>query len=147
VSIINDALKKTQQHRKNGKEKSVQAIVKPVEKRAAELIRKYDRIPWKTTGIVTMTILLVILAAATYQQMRSVKYFLQPMHNTQEKVNIVLDGVFLSNNMNVALINKQTMRLGDRVNGMKIVAINLDTIKLQGENGTIELRAGATYSL
>lgn len=147
MSIINDALKKTQQHRKNGKEKSVQAIVKPVEKRAAELIRKYDRIPWKTTGIVTMTILLVILAAATYQQMRSVKYFLQPMHNTQEKVNIVLDGVFLSNNMNVALINKQTMRLGDRVNGMKIVAINLDTIKLQGENGTIELRAGATYSL
>lgn len=44
--------------------------------------------------------------------------------------SLVLNGVFISENETVALINNQTHHLGDIVDNMKIISISMDNIKL-----------------
>jgi hypothetical protein len=167
VSIINEALKKAQQSRKVEKEKQrVQAKAKsnsttdfsskpaptlkpqPIEKKSEPTKRSDFIFTWKMASIVTVLGLLVIMATQNYQREHAVNTpVVDAAAKPQNKVKITFDGVFLADDMRVALINKQSMHIGDILNGMKIVAINQDTIDLQGDTGIIQLRAGATYLL
>jgi hypothetical protein len=53
---------------------------------------------------------------------------------------LTLNGVMISGDEKVALINNQAFHLGDVVDGMRIVAIEFNNIKLQSGNEVFELR-------
>lgn len=169
VSIINEALKKTQQSRKSEKEKRTQAKMKatttlPPTQNAVPVSVKKQPDPMtksdfmfilKATCFLTVTGLLVVMALTQYQHlfthkshptamMQRVVASKPPIAN---KIRVAFEGVFLSDTHNAALINKQMMQVGDMLNGMKIIAISPDTVDLQSNNGAIRLKAGATYLL
>lgn len=192
MSIINEALKKTQQTRKIESEKKQllksKAAATPSVSRAKE--KQNDRLSseplqkvqadakkhkpvqkaeavltWRMTSYLTVTGLLVIMALANYEQLvPRVNAFLHPGMNVAAasagpssmpasaavspgKVKVAFEGVFTADNAKVALINKKSLRVGDSVNGMTIVAINEESVDLQGRDGLIEIKAGATYLL
>ncbi|GEM_PF-4052406 len=156
MSIINDALKKTQMQRKNEKEKRAEAIAaqagssKPEQNPGSNPgPQKPARMTlWIVASMLTIAGLLVIIDLTNTQGIEAVKHFaMAAVNKTRNKFKLVLDGVIVSDDTRIALINKQPMQLGDSVNGMKIVAINMDTIRLQNEKGIVELKTGATYLL
>lgn len=176
MSIINDALRKTQQSRKIDKDKRENAapkaesvakptVAKPVENRVVEdhrieatpyrppVTKKSDFIfTWKMVGILTVTsVAAVMFLNNQHRNLSTSQLFAQ---NTvaapapapvNAKTKVAFEGVFLSDNTRIALINKRSLHVGDEINGMRIVAINQDTVDLQDAKGTIELKAGATY--
>jgi type II secretory pathway component PulC len=56
------------------------------------------------------------------------------------KTNMVLNGVMLSDQNKIALINNQSYHLGEWVDGMQIVNIQLNQVKLQKDNEYVVLR-------
>lgn len=173
MSIINDALKKTQQRRKMEKEKRDQqtkmpppssstpptSTLKPQPIETKNSARKKNEpekkaeflVTWKMASFLTVAALLAILALTNYQRNHqpssSYAQAVQAGSKAAEKVKVAFEGVFVTDNARIALINKQSLHLGDSVNGMKIVAINQDTVDLQTDAGVLQLRAGATYLL
>lgn len=157
MSIINDALKKTQQHRKMEKERKSQAIAaqpgmtKPedYQQNNADSNQKASRLTlWIVASMLTIAGLLVIIDLSNFQGFQNAKRFaMAAVNKTKSQFKLVLDGVIVSDNTRIAMINKQPMQVGDVVNGMKIVAINLETIQLLDEKGVVELKTGATYML
>jgi len=163
VSIINEALRKTQQLRKMEKtrrEKTYDTqrqeiapeLQKPLFADAYAITNHLTRqkimsmFSSKMAGYLLVSGLLVIMAVAGYQHAKNSN---QPVMasavNAREKM--AFTGVFVSDNSRIAVINKQSFHLGDTVNGMKIVAINQDTIDLQQKDKIVRIRAGATYLL
>ncbi len=55
-----------------------------------------------------------------------------------------LEGVFLSENERLAMINHRTYHEGDNVNGMKIVSIAFDRVTLQSKARSMVLRSNVT---
>lgn len=115
-------------------------------------------------SFLTVTGLLVIMALANYDKLVTrVNAFLNPAMNVAAattntsapvavaaspgKIKVAFEGVFMTNNTKTALINKQSLHVGDTVNGMTIVAINEDSVDLQNHDGLVEIKAGATYLL
>jgi len=49
-------------------------------------------------------------------------------------INLVLRGVFISDNEKVALINNKMLHVGDSYQGIKVLAIQLDKVKLKKDN-------------
>lgn len=60
--------------------------------------------------------------------------------NNQNKNKLILNGVMISGLEKIALINSQPYHVGDIVLGMKIVAIEFNSVKLQEGNDIFELR-------
>lgn len=178
MSIINEALRKTQQIRKGDKDKREKvvpksepaveakpAITKPVETTTAErkrevveprrpqVVKKSDFLfTWKMASLLTVAALLAVMVVNNQQRLTSAKNYSQnnaaattAVAQAKTKTKIAFEGVFLSDNAKIALINKQSLHVGDVIDGMRVVAINQDTVDLQNANGTIELKAGATY--
>ncbi len=56
-----------------------------------------------------------------------------------KKVNLSLMGVFISDDEKVAMINNRLMHIGDVIEGMKVVSIELEGVKLGGNNTVITL--------
>lgn len=145
MSIINEALRKTQQVRQNESKESISVVSPPV-------------IPLKKTvllavaGFAMMVILLVMLLPSRYFQahksLPSNKPVALKTNIDTPKMKIMLNGTFVSEHLKMAYINNEVLHVGETINGMKIIAINLDSIILQRVNGsTIELRMGTTYTL
>lgn len=178
MSIINEALRKTQQVRKGDKDKREKVapkaepvvevkpvVTKPVESKTVErrrevvepqrpqVVKKSDFLfTWKMASLLTVAALMAVMVVNNQQRIFSGKAYSQ--NNTaattavaqkNAKTKIAFEGVFLSDNAKIALINKQSLHVGDVIDGMRVVAINQDTVDLQNENGTVELKAGATY--
>lgn len=169
MSIINDALKKTQQRRKMEKEKRDQQTKmpppssasptlkpQPIEEKNSPGKKNESRkkaeflFTWKMASLLTVAALLAMLALANYQRGNESSAYVQAAQagsKAAEKIKVAFEGVFVTDNARIALINKKSLHLGDSVNGMKIVAINQDTVDLQTDTGVLQLRAGATYLL
>jgi len=166
VSIINEALRKTQQSRKIVKEKRVTEKVKPAQTAAPMAARKAVAkqsepkkslsfpVNVRTASLLTVTTLLVIMAYDHYQRLIPPEKATKPDPIMQvvakpnaPKSKVTFEGVFLTDNENIAFINKQSLKLGDTINGMRIVAITRDTVDLQSNQGVLRIKAGATYLL
>lgn len=63
-----------------------------------------------------------------------------PFDEAEYKLKHTLNGVFVSDDEKVAMVNNRFFNMGDSIDGMKIVSIEPDKIKLQNENGMMELR-------
>lgn len=166
MSIINEALRKTQQSRKNVKEKHVPEKVKPTQTAAPMAARKpvvkqpeskksfHFPVNVRTASLLTVTALLAIMAYDHYQRLTPPEKPAKPAPIMQvvakppvPKSKVTFEGVFLTENENIAFINKQSLKLGDTINGMRIVAITGDTVDLQSNQGVLRIKAGATYLL
>jgi len=55
------------------------------------------------------------------------------------KLNHILNGVFVSEDEKIAMVNNRFFNLGDDIDGMKIVSIEPDNIKLESITGILEL--------
>jgi len=154
VSIINEALKKTQQSRKHDMDK--RAMVKEKStlpdvslfKDTVLAVRGMDfLLAWKQSGFIVMTILLTLVAYISYQHAKNPTLpIVQTAINTA-KEKIAFSGIFVSDKSKIAVINKQSYHVGDTVKGMKIVAINQDSVDLMQDDKLIQIHAGATYML
>jgi archaellum component FlaF (FlaF/FlaG flagellin family) len=49
--------------------------------------------------------------------------------------NLLLSGVLVSDNEKLALINKKMYHIGDNVEGLKILSIDINTVQLQDDHG------------
>ena len=62
---------------------------------------------------------------------------------TEYRGKFILNGVFLSDDEKVALINNQSYHVGDTLDGMKIVGIDLNSVKFKLSNQILVLKASA----
>lgn len=161
MSIINEALKKTQQIRKLEKDRRLYAAEKEAERSAdqplyenatvavagnAGMLQKLDFLfTWKKGSYVAGFLMLIILAFTSYQHAKNTNVPILQAAITPEKLNF--SGILVSDNGKIAIINKQSYHLGDTVRGMKILAIHHDAVDLQRDDKVIQLRAGASYML
>lgn len=63
-----------------------------------------------------------------------------PFDEAAYKLNHTLNGVFVSEEEKIAMVNNRFFNIGDNIDGMKVVSIEPDKIKLQYENGVVELK-------
>ncbi len=139
MSIIYDALQKTQRNRSGNKDINLDHINRK--------IRFLDR------GLLIAIILLLVMVGYAYHPLLTMH-----LHVTKTKPvviaapqtveaaappNMVLNGVLMSDNNQTALINNQFYHIGDSVNGMKIINIELNNVKLQQGNQVVILRTSA----
>jgi type II secretory pathway component PulC len=139
VSIIYDALQKTQRNRSGNKDINLDHINRK--------IKFLDR------GLLIAIILLLALVIYAYHPLvtkhlhgSTKKPVIATAPKTMEAAapsNMVLNGVLMSDNNQTALINNQFYHLGDSVNGMKIINIELNNVKLQQGNQIVVLRTSA----
>lgn len=61
-------------------------------------------------------------------------------HQSEYAIQHSLNGVFLSDSEKVAMIDNRFFNIGDVVDGMKIIAIHAEGVKLENESGIVELR-------
>lgn len=172
MSIINEALRKTQQIRKQNNEKrevketvAVEPIpVQPVaiepiviqedsvfDVQMQKSVKVAEKLNWlfstKMAGYLVVSGLLVIMSYMSYQHARNEKQPIEMAAAKPAKRELAFSGIFVSDNSRIAIINKQSYHAGDMVSGMKIVTIHQDSVDLQQNNKLIKLRAGATYLL
>jgi hypothetical protein len=57
--------------------------------------------------------------------------------------NLVLNGVLLSDTEKLALINNKTYHVGDNVEGMRLLAIDFDSVKLNNGGKLLTLRTAS----
>ncbi len=62
-----------------------------------------------------------------------------PFDEAAYKLNHTLNGVFVSEEEKIAMVNNRFFNIGDSIDGMKVVSIEADKIKLQNMHGMIEL--------
>jgi type II secretory pathway component PulC len=139
VSIIYDALQKTQRHRsvnRDGSQRQVSLKMKIIDKGlmlaivllSAVVLYAYHPFILKLFHRSAKVPLVAVVPAAP-----ALVYAAPPP-------NLVLNGVLMSDENQTALINNQFFHLGDVVNGMKIVSIELNNVRLQRENEIVVLR-------
>lgn len=63
-----------------------------------------------------------------------------PFGDTEYESKHILNGVFVSDEEKIAMINNRFFNIGDTVDGMKIISIEPDKIKLQNDIGMLELK-------
>jgi hypothetical protein len=140
VSIIYDALQKTQRNR------SVSRDIYPD--------RANYRARWIDIGLIAAVVLLSAFVIYAYwplitnhfKHASSVKTATvgakesPPLVAAPVPDNLVLNGVLMSDQNQTALINNQFYHLGDAVGGMRIVSIELNNVKLQDGNKIVILK-------
>lgn len=131
----------------------VSPLVEPQKK---IVIKKINRISkWFDGGLVALIISLLIAAVYIYIPRVNHKNTiatpapssLNPTlaqlkkETTPNAINLKyhLNGVFLSEKDSIAMINDRAYKLGDMLNGMKIVSISLHKVMLQNDDEVIEL--------
>ena len=139
MSIIYDALKKSQHARAN---KSQIAVAQ-----RPRLTRKNVIIT-----LLILTSLFVVAATITITNQHAKNAALsqkkvvpvKPIVAIAQAPRLMLEGVFLSENEKLAMINHHTYHEGDNVHGMQIVNIAFDQVTLKNNNRLIKLRSVLT---
>ena len=154
MSIIYDALQKTQTNRSN----------KPTSK----LKKIFRNSQWVDIGMLIVIITLFIIVLFAYyphissyltSKHTTTKQPLAPVQPVMAKAaepqtirtqfatgnygKITLNGVFLSDQDKFAMLNNQTYHLGDTIEGMTIVKIDFDKVELHTEKMHLVLRTTA----
>ncbi len=147
MSIIYDALQKTQRNR------SMSMSRDSYQDPAAHRMR------WVDKGLLAAVILLSGFVIYAYGP-PVIKHFKQPaaakpvvaaevaapsaqLVTEAAPANLVLNGVLMSDQNQTAVINNQFYHLGDVVGGMRIVAIELNNVKLQDGNKITMLKTNS----
>lgn len=137
MSIIYKALQKTQENITNKHQQKNQTTV-------------LNRSLWFDRGLILVICILLIIIVEYYPIVK--KHISLPTHWFQTSTaksstpmvfpevdysgdkNLILSGVFVSKEERIAMINNQQMHIGEIVNGMKLISIEQDKIKLLSDN-------------
>ena len=148
MSIIYEALRKTQRNRE----------VRNMPARERVAVRNWD---WLDKALVVFILVLLVFIVFLYwqhmvkrpspQQVASVAAPVQVTMPTSTVVSaapvvpadLILNGVLLSDNEKLALINKKSFHIGDSVVGMKIISIEIDSVQLDNNGQIVTLRKGS----
>jgi len=173
VSIIYDALKKTQKARE---QERVSAPIKvkgrAIRQKASKMLLAIRQKLWKkkkSVMIVCFSSIIIMLLAYSWAHLPSLHRLAKESEfhsasldaklrsawrvvvsnlpkrrqiiESQYRNKHVLDGVFLSENETVAMINKKMVRMGDKVDGMTVRSIDTDGVQMQHDDQIIFLQA------
>ncbi len=140
MSIIYDALKKSQHAR--AAKVQVSIARKPVNRRKQIIMIS-----------LIMTCLFVIVATLTMNGQPAIARFakndviIKPTPAALAMASgprLMLEGVFLSENERLAMINHRAYHEGDNINGMQVVTIAFDQVTLQNKSRSLVLRSALT---
>jgi hypothetical protein len=139
VSIIYEALQKTQRQRSN----TQNALPR----------LKAQHWKWLDLGlIVTIICLLGVIAVAYFPHIvrhapKKLPVVVHPVappvlpKKVEYKPNLILNGVMLAEDDEIALINNKSFHVGDTVEGLRVVSIRPETVKLRdNSNHTVVLQ-------
>ncbi|MBV9576116.1 MAG: hypothetical protein JO149_05800 [Gammaproteobacteria bacterium] len=140
MSIIYDALQKTQHNRTT---QSSEPLPKTP---AAKMIAK--QWPKKRISVLMILFALSLLflffsnkSPSTSPSQTTLALNTKAVHNLPRKnIHLTLNGVFLSDQLKVAMINNQTYKVGDKINNFKVMSIQANRVQLQSANQKITLR-------
>ena len=144
MSIIYDALQKIQQSREKKRDGS-------------PFLNQLTQISWIDMGLsICIGALMLALAFVTFPSLKMYAESLlgksatvvipsgPPIFNaTEYKNKNSLNGIFVSPTEKTALINNQFFKIGDHVDGMKIVSIENDGVTLRNNEATLVLRVAS----
>ena len=144
MSIIYDALKKTQQARKGSSNSTANtAPSKFVKATKARIMRLKFKKPLLILGVVSVLMLLLVTAIQYVQLNRARSTPPAPkkvvIDASQYKMKHVLNGVFISENETVAMINKSLFHRGDTIDGMTIASIDTEGVQMKHEDQVVFL--------
>jgi hypothetical protein len=159
LSIIYDALKKSQKARATQSPQPRRQLRMPNIPNMPRMPRipRIPRISVMKVNRKNMILMLLILtslfimammltvqdppgASHLFAQEQFVKKPLLAKASTTSSPRLMLEGVFLSDNEQLAMINHHSYHVGDKVNGMQVVNIALDEVTLQDKKHSVVLR-------
>lgn len=140
MSIIYDALKKSQEARAA----KIQITRRP---RKLKVIKRKNII----ITMLILTTIFTIIAAFTTPGSPALKLPMFGRKNVKPPVQaiaaaprLMLEGVFLSDTEKLAMINHRSYHEGDSINGMQVVSIAFDQVKLGNKQRSVVLRTALT---
>lgn len=146
MSIINDALKKTQRKMQNKNQKQLSAKSFKAKATAVEQTRSSSWLRYSGLTLVFAAILAAIAISLYYNRQALSRLPLPSLtsnhpqkHNAVAPSNLVLRGTMLQGQKRVAFINHQTYRVGDSVDGYKITNISMYKVVLENASGKVSL--------
>ncbi len=147
MSIIYDALKKSQKARATQSTRIRKQLRMPRLPRIT--VMKVDRknlimVLLILTSLFIMAMMLTMQeppgANRLFAQQQFVKKRVLAKAKLTPSPRLMLEGVFLSDNEQLAMINHHTYHVGDKVNDMQVVNIALDEVTLQDKKHSVVLR-------
>jgi len=128
VSIIYDALNKTQQIRELKNKKETQNF-------------SLKWLMFSISLIFLFCILLLLFFLFRQPEMTPVVVKKRDMPIAQKlpSSSYVLSGVFISNNQQLAIINHRYYHVGDQIDGMNIIGMNINEVKLKDKDHVLIL--------
>ncbi len=138
MSIIYDALKKSQKAR-SARAPSVVSITRHLNRKKMIMVLVIGVALFATTATLLLT---GPSTSASILSQNTVKTLPVPVIASAPR--LMLEGVFLSENERLAMINHHTYHEGDRVNGMQVMSIAFDQVTLQNKSRSLTLRSALT---
>lgn len=130
MSIIYNALKKTQNFREQSKEE--------IENK--NFTKK--TFPRKSLYIsIFFLILFFSFLIWLFPRLHSSSHVIHAKKTTHAIPTFSLNGVFVSDQAKIAMINHRFLKLGDSINHFKIIRIEFDRVVLRSEETTITLKS------
>ena len=134
MSIIYEALKKTQENRQTSQSVAKQEVDIP-------------RSKWTNVTLLLM-FGIVISAFFAYEKFggsieAEQKFISSKKLVANQPKNLQINGTFFSDQIKMAMINHQLYHVGDTVDDMKIIGIETDKVKFHNEEGDITLPVSA----
>jgi hypothetical protein len=150
MSIIYEALQKTQKKRRAIMEAPRVAVVTKKPKLKTRVSNKIALIDVMIGFTIIVLILFISLSLTNkYRKNHQFKIaraaILKDQSNIKSmaanfKLNHKLNGVFISDKNSFALINNKSFHLGDMIDGMKIVDLNINYVKLENTQQQVILK-------
>lgn len=138
MSIIYDALRKSQRARLLRKSHIVARVFQPNRKQVALTLLLLSGL--------TLLVVLFMLATSSPVKLAEEKApvpkpIINPKTVTAFKApRLILDGVFLSDKEQLAMINRHTYHIGDKLYGMQVASISFEKVILKGKSHSIVLQ-------
>jgi len=134
LSIIHDALQKTQ-------EKQTE-INKNIFYKPKHLSSKFKWFLFSLMSFIAVGYMIYFFIAQ-YHHNKTLALNNQIQKNHLQKTHIPplhLDGIFISNNVKLAMINNKFYRVGDDVNGLHVTQIEFEGVELEKSGNVIHLK-------
>lgn len=156
MSIIYDALRKIQQKRSGKFDKTeihttltdVNAAPKLTYKPAKPQASVRSNLAVKAVKRIAVTgkagIWMVLLSAVLFTGLFSgYTRYSAYIHQRHMQTRLVLNGVFTTDGMKVAMINNESYQVGDKIGDIKVASIGQDSVKLKHQDSNIDLHMTA----
>ena len=151
MSIIHEALKKIQIKRGNASPAIVASSVRKEMRKEDTRIHRLQamakspgraavkRLLFRLERIRARDRLIFLAGTASFLGLLML-YSVLPQHAFRSHPSLTLNGVFVSDDMKLAMVNNQPYHIGDKIAAMKLVSIDHDGIKLQNGDELLDLR-------